>query len=56
MLEPTGSETQVLAASATSRSPASSASASTAKPGDEIKVTPDLSVIHLFNKDGKRVN
>ena len=21
-----------------------------------VKVTPDLSVVHLFNKDGKRIN
>jgi multiple sugar transport system ATP-binding protein len=56
VVEPTGSETQVLMRIGTHQVVGIFRERILAKPGETIKVTPDLSVIHLFNKDGKRTN
>jgi multiple sugar transport system ATP-binding protein len=56
VLEPTGSETQVIGRIGTQAINGIFRERITATPGSKIKVAPDLSVVHLFNKDGKRVN
>src|SRR6187431_2612592 len=56
VVEPTGSETQVLMRIGNQQVVGIFRERIAAKPGETIKVTPDLSVIHLFNKDGKRTN
>ena len=56
VLEPTGSETQVIGRIGTQSINGIFRERITAQPGSKIKVAPDLSVVHLFNKDGKRVN
>jgi len=56
VLEPTGSETQVIGRLGTQSINGIFRERITAQPGSKIKVAPDLSVVHLFNKDGKRVN
>ncbi|HEY9009428.1 MAG TPA: sn-glycerol-3-phosphate ABC transporter ATP-binding protein UgpC [Devosia sp.] len=56
VVEPTGSETQVLMRLGHQQIVGIFRERVTAQPGTTIKVTPDLSVVHLFNKDGKRVN
>jgi multiple sugar transport system ATP-binding protein len=56
VLEPTGSETQVLGRLGSKPVNGIFRERIKAAPGDKIKVSPDLSVIHLFDADGKRVN
>ncbi len=56
VVEPTGSETQVLMRLGSQQIVGIFRERVSAKPGETIKVTPDLSVVHLFNKDGKRIN
>ena len=56
VVEPTGSETQVVMRLGKQTVVGIFRERVAAKPGETLKVTPDLSVIHLFNKDGKRVN
>ena len=56
VLEPTGSETQVVGRLGSQGITGIFRERITAAPGTKLKVTPDLSVIHLFDKDGKRVN
>jgi len=56
VLEPTGSETQVIGRLGTQSINGIFRERITAQPGSKIKVAPDLSVVHLFDKDGKRVN
>jgi len=56
VLEPTGSETQVIGRLGTQSINGIFRERITATPGSKIKVAPDLSVVHLFDKDGKRVN
>ena len=56
VVEPTGSETQVLMRLGSQQIVGIFRERVSAKPGEAIKVTPDLSVVHLFNKDGKRIN
>ena len=56
VLEPTGSETQVVARLGSQTLTGIFRERITVQPGSKIKVTPDLSVVHLFDKDGKRVN
>ena len=58
VVEPTGSETQVVAKArrAGDHLP-SSASASCARPGEIIHVAPDPALVHLFDKEtGQRLN
>jgi multiple sugar transport system ATP-binding protein len=56
VLEPTGSETQVLARIGSQSITGIFRERVQAAPGSTIKVSPDLSVVHLFDADGKRVN
>jgi multiple sugar transport system ATP-binding protein len=56
VVEPTGSDTQVLMRIGTQQVVGIFRERIAAKPGETIKVTPDLSVIHLFNQDGRRAN
>jgi multiple sugar transport system ATP-binding protein len=56
VLEPTGSETQVIGRIGSQSINGIFRERITAQPGSKIRVAPDLSVVHLFNKDGKRVN
>ena len=56
VLEPTGSETQVVGRLGSQTITGIFRERITVQPGSKIKVTPDLSVVHLFDKDGKRVN
>jgi multiple sugar transport system ATP-binding protein len=56
VLEPTGSETQVIARLGTQPITGIFRERVNVTPGTKIKVKPDLSVVHLFDKDGKRVN
>ena len=56
VVEPTGSETQVLMRIGNQQVVGIFRERISAKPGETIKVTPDLAVIHLFNKEGKRTN
>jgi multiple sugar transport system ATP-binding protein len=56
VVEPTGSETQVVMRLGAQTVVGIFRERISAKPGETIKVTPDLAVIHLFGKDGKRTN
>ncbi|MGV3489959.1 MAG: ABC transporter ATP-binding protein [Devosia sp.] len=56
VLEPTGSETQVIARLGTQQITGIFRERIIVAPGSKIKVNPALSVAHLFDKDGKRVN
>ena len=56
VLEPTGSETQVLGRLGSKSVNGIFRERIKAQPGDKIKVSPDLSVVHLFDAEGKRVN
>ena len=56
VLEPTGSETQVIGRLGSQSINGIFRERISALPGSKLKVMPDLSVVHLFNKDGKRVN
>ena len=56
VLEPTGSETQVIGRLGSQSINGIFRERIAALPGSKIKVAPDLSVVHLFDKDGKRVN
>ena len=51
VVEPTGSETQVVAKSGGQEIIACSASASRARPGETIHVAPDPALVHLFDKE-----
>jgi len=56
VLEPTGSETQVIARLGSQQITGIFRERVNVAPGTKIKVKPDLSLVHLFDKDGKRVN
>jgi len=56
VLEPTGSETQVVGRLGTQTITGIFRERVNVAPGTKIKVKPDMSVVHLFDKDGKRVN
>ncbi len=56
VLEPTGSETQVLGKIGSQPVTGVFRERITAAPGSKLRVTPDIKVVHLFDKDGKRVN
>jgi multiple sugar transport system ATP-binding protein len=56
VVEPTGSETQVVMRIGKQNVVGIFRERISAKPGETLKVTPDLSVVHLFGADGKRVN
>ena len=56
VLEPTGSETQVLGKIGSQPITGVFRERITAAPGSKLRVTPDIKVVHLFDKDGKRVN
>ncbi|MCW5719553.1 MAG: sn-glycerol-3-phosphate ABC transporter ATP-binding protein UgpC [Devosia sp.] len=56
VLEPTGSEVQVLMRLANQQIVGVFRERITARPGEQIKVMPDLALVHLFDKDGRRVN
>ena len=56
VLEPTGSETQVIGRIGTQSINGIFRERINAAPGSKLKVMPDLSVVHLFNKAGQRVN
>jgi multiple sugar transport system ATP-binding protein len=56
VLEPTGSETSVLARLGTQSITGIFRERINAAPGDKLRVSPDTSVVHLFGADGKRVN
>jgi multiple sugar transport system ATP-binding protein len=56
VVEPTGSETQVLMRLGTQQIVGIFRERISAKPGESIGVTPELSVVHLFDKNGKRLN
>jgi multiple sugar transport system ATP-binding protein len=56
VLEPTGSETQVVARLGSQSITGIFRERVNVAPGSKIKVKPDMSLVHLFDKDGKRVN
>ncbi|GHA36056.1 ABC transporter ATP-binding protein [Devosia pacifica] len=56
VIEPTGSETQVLGRIGGQQVVGVFRERVTATPGSSIKVTPDLSVVHLFDKNGTRID
>ncbi|WP_417307563.1 ABC transporter ATP-binding protein [Devosia sp.] len=56
VLEPTGSETQVIAKLGSQSITGIFRERVTVRPGEKMRVTPDVSVAHLFDKDGKRIN
>ncbi len=56
VLEPTGSETQVIGRIGTQHVTGIFRERISAQPGSKVKVTPDLTVVHLFDAAGKRVN
>jgi multiple sugar transport system ATP-binding protein len=56
VLEPTGSETQVVAKLGEQTITGIFRERITAQPGTKLKVSPDLSVVHLFDANGMRVN
>ena len=56
MVEPTGSETQVLGRIGNQPINGVFRERIKAQPGTRLKVSPDLSVVHLFDRDGLRVN
>jgi len=56
VLEPTGSETQVIAKLGSQTITGIFRERITVQPGSKLRVTPDLSLVHLFDANGKRVN
>ncbi|WP_454856369.1 ABC transporter ATP-binding protein [Rhizobium binxianense] len=56
VVEPMGSETQVMMRIGMQTVIGIFRERIAAKPGMVLKITPDISVIHLFDKDGRRVN
>ncbi len=56
VLEPTGSETQVIGRLGTQPITGIFRERINVAPGSTIKVKPDLSVVHLFDSNGQRVN
>lgn len=56
VLEPTGSETQVIGRLGSQPITGIFRERITAQPGSKLRVTPDLSLVHLFDANGKRVN
>jgi multiple sugar transport system ATP-binding protein len=56
VLEPTGSETQVIGRLGTQPITGIFRERINVAPGSKIKVKPDLSVVHLFDANGQRVN
>ncbi len=56
VLEPTGSETQVIGRIGSQAINAVFRERIEAKPGSRLRMSPDLSAVHLFGVDGSRVN
>ena len=56
VIEPTGSETQVLARLGKQQVTGVFRERIDAKPGSTIRVTPDLNTVHLFDANGARLN
>jgi len=56
VVEPTGSETQVVMRIGKQSVVGIFRERIAAKPGETLRVTPDLSVVHLFDASGKRLN
>ena len=56
VLEPTGSETQVIGRLGSQPITGIFRERVNVAPGSMVRVTPDLDLVHLFDKDGKRVN
>ncbi|MBS7701610.1 MULTISPECIES: sn-glycerol-3-phosphate ABC transporter ATP-binding protein UgpC [unclassified Chelatococcus] len=56
VLEPTGSETQIIGRLGTQHITGIFRERINIEPGSKIRVTPDLSVVHLFDSNGLRVN
>jgi multiple sugar transport system ATP-binding protein len=56
VLEPTGSETSVLARLGSQTITGIFRERITQEPGTKLRVTPDLSLVHLFGANGQRVN
>jgi len=56
VVEPTGSETLVIANIGNQRITGMFRERLAVEPGSKIRVTPDLSVVHLFDGNGNRVN
>jgi len=56
VLEPTGSETSVLARLGTQTITGIFRERINAAPGEKLRVTPDLSLVHLFGANGQRLN
>ncbi len=56
VLEPTGSETQVIAKLGSQTITGIFRERITVQPGAKLRVTPNLSLAHLFDANGKRVN
>ena len=55
VLEPTGSETQAISRLGTQPINAIFRERITAQPGSTIRVSPDVSLVHLFDKNGRRI-
>jgi multiple sugar transport system ATP-binding protein len=56
VLEPTGSETSVLARLGSQNITGIFRERINAEPGSKLRITPDLSLVHLFGPNGQRVN
>ncbi len=56
VLEPTGSETSVLARLGTQQITGIFRERINAEPGSKLRITPDLSLVHLFGGNGQRLN
>ncbi len=56
VLEPTGSETQVIGRLGSQSINGIFRERISAAPGSKIRVAPDLAVVHLFDKNGQRLN
>ena len=56
VLEPTGSETSVLARLGTQTITGIFRERINAAPGEKLRVTPDLALVHLFGANGQRMN
>ncbi len=56
VLEPTGSETSVLARLGTQTVTGIFRERINAAPGEKLRVTPDLALVHLFGANGQRLN
>jgi multiple sugar transport system ATP-binding protein len=55
VIEPTGSETQVAMRIADTPLVGAFRERITGRPGETIRVKPDLSLVHLFGSDGRRL-